>query len=117
MQIHNQERGVPMFDIQEGFKREISVAFSKADGTPGTVQGFPSWTASDEALALVVPAADGMSAMVLHQGGVGDVTVTMTADGDLGIGVFQISATEVFSMLPPLGAVAGKIAVGPEVKI
>ena len=105
------------FDIRGGFKRSVSVAFTKADGSPGLVEGIPAWTLSDPAIAGLVVAADGMSAEVSHMGGVGEVILSMSADGDLGAGVFPIAAVETFTMMAPIGATAGVFAVGDEVPV
>lgn len=55
-----------------------------------------------------------MSATIAHNGAVGEVTLTVRADGDLGAGVHPIVLSEVFSMLPVLGATGGSFTVGEE---
>ncbi|CAN5814349.1 hypothetical protein BH20PSE1_BH20PSE1_01070 [soil metagenome] len=101
-------------DINEGKQRTLTAEFTKKDGSAGTVEGKPVWELSDAALATLVPAEDGMSAKVQHNGAVGPVDWTMTADGDLGIGVFPIVKTDTFNMLAPFGAEGGTVTVGPE---
>jgi len=101
-------------DINEGKQRTLTATFSKKDGSPGTVEGKPVWALSDAALATLVAADDGMSAKVQHNGAVGPVDWTMTADGDLGIGVFPIVKTDTLNMLAPFGAEGGTVTVGPE---
>lgn len=102
-----------MFPISPNMKRRITVQYARDDGTPGLVEGAPVWTASPD-LASVQPADDGLSADVVHNGAVGELTLTITADGDLGAGVFPIVLSEMFDMRPPLGAVGGAVAVGSE---
>ena len=33
-----------MFAIHQGFKRIITLRYTKADGTPGEVEGVPVWS-------------------------------------------------------------------------
>jgi len=65
-------------------------------------------------LANLAPAPDGMSATLQHNGAVGEVTLTVRADGDLGAGVHPIVLSEIFTMLPALGATGGSFSVGEE---
>lgn len=102
-----------MFDINEKMKRSIAVTYAKNDGTAGNVEGAPVWT-TDLQLADLRVAADGMSADLVHNGAVGMVTVSIAADGDLGVGVFPIVLSDMFDMRPPMGAVGGSFVVGPE---
>ena len=105
------------FDIGPGNMRPFTVTFSKADGTPGSVEGVPTWELSDITLGALVVNPDGMGGSVQHNGAVGEVTLTGRADGDLGEGVFPIVLSEVFTMKAPLGAVGGALGVGDEVPI
>lgn len=99
------------FDISQGFKRPVTISFTKADGTPGTVDGIPVWESSDPTVLSVVAAADGLSGEVTWAG-VGQAVLTIRADGDLGTGVFPIVLSETFNLLAPLGAVGGALGVG-----
>lgn len=103
-----------MFDIHPLNQRSITVSYAKADGTPGEIEGAPQWTLTDPSIATLTVAADGMSAVVQHSGGVGEVMLEVRADGDLGAGVFPIVVSEVFSMRAPLGATAGSLGVSEE---
>ncbi len=100
--------------IQAGFQRTYTLSFTKADGSPGEVEGLPGWSLSEPALGVLTVAADAMSAVLAHSGGVGDTIINVNADGDLGLGVFPIVVTETVSMMAPIGAVAGAISAGPE---
>lgn len=102
------------FDIHPLNQRLLTVAYSKADGSPGQVETPPQWELSDEALATLAVQGDAMGANIQHNGAVGEVTLTVRADGDLGVGVFPILISEVFTMLPPLGATGGSLGVGEE---
>jgi hypothetical protein len=98
------------FDTDQGFARTITSTFTKGDGTPGTVDGVPVWTAAPDGLATLTPSADGMTCEVVWAGA-GDVTITQTADGDLGAGVHPIVSSVIITMVAPLGAVAGALGV------
>lgn len=59
-------------------------------GRDATVDGAPTWQSSDDTVLSVVPAADGMSA-VISTGAPGSARVTATADADLGAGIAPIT--------------------------
>lgn len=59
-------------------------------GRPAKVDGIPVWASSDETVASVTPASDGMSAIV-DTVGPGVARVSVTADADLGAGVSTIT--------------------------
>lgn len=101
-------------EIHEGMQRALNALFTKKDGSPGEIEGAPIWGLSSSALATLVVAADGMSAKVQHNGSVGDVDWSMSADGDLGAGVFPIERSGTLSMLAPLGAQGATVEVGAE---
>lgn len=106
-----------MFDIHQNFKRTVNISFTKADGTAGSVEGLPVWVMSPAETSTLTVAADGMSADIAWAG-VGDGAVlTVTADGDLGAGVFPVVITETFNFIAPLGAVAGAVSVGAEAPV
>ena len=73
------------------FKVEIQ-AVDKA-GNPGTLASVPVWSASDPTILTVVPAADGMSAVVSAKGKLGRAQVNVTAEGDPTPGVNTITGT------------------------
>lgn len=100
--------------INEGLQRTLTATFTKRDGSPGAVEAQPLWEFATPAIATTVVSADGMSVKVQHNGGSGDFDYNMTADGDLGAGVFPIVRTGRLMMMPPLGASGGDIGVGAE---
>jgi hypothetical protein len=105
------------FDIHQGFKRVITPSYTKADGTPGQVEGTPVWAITPTETSVLTVAADGMSAELAWAGSGDGAVLTITADGDLGTGVFPVVITETFNFVAPLGAVAGALSVGEEVAI
>ena len=62
-------------------------------GNPGTLASGPVWSASDPTILTVVPAADGMSAVVSAMGKLGAAQVNVTADGNPTPGVNTITGT------------------------
>lgn len=102
------------FDISSGKQRSVMIAFVKADGSPGEVEGAPIWELSEDSLADLEVAADGMSAVIGHIGATGTTRLEVRADGDLGVGVFPIFVGEDFVMRAPLGATAAAFTVGDE---
>ena len=62
-------------------------------GNPGTLASGPVWSASDPTILMVVPAADGMSAVVSAMGKLGAARVNVTAEGDPTPGVNTITGT------------------------
>lgn len=101
-------------EIHQGFAVTVTNTYTKADGTPGQIEGVPVWTATPDGIATIVPAADGLSAEVQWAGSALGVVVTSLADGDLGTGVFPISLSNTFDFVAPLGAVAGASVVSAE---
>lgn len=105
------------YDIHQGFKRVITPAYTKADGTPGQVEGAPVWSITPSETSTLVVAPDGLSAELTWAGSGDGAVLTITADGDLGTGVFPVVITETFNFVAPLGAVAGVVTVGDEVAV
>lgn len=104
------------FELHQGFKRLITLTFTKADGTPGEVEGVPVWDFQPSGIAELAVASDGLSAQLTWVG-TGEGVLTVTADGDLSAGVFPVVISEQFSFVAPLGAVAGGISVSDEVPV
>jgi hypothetical protein len=110
-----------MADIDHGNMRVYTVAFTKVDGSPGTVEGPPQWSLSDETFAALSAAADGMTCKVKHTGAVGpdtDVVLTVKADGDLDLGddqVHPIALTTTITMKTSLGSSGGTLSEGEQV--
>lgn len=89
-----------------------------AAGNPARIDGVPSWTVSSDDVLEIVPAADGMAALVRARGPLGTAQVFAEADADLGEGVrtiggvldVEVLAAEAVSLL----VVAGAPEVKPE---
>jgi len=103
--------------INQGFKRIITAIFTKADGTPGVVEGLPVWSIIPAETSVLTIAEDGMSAELAWAGTGDGAILTITADGDLGTGVFPIVITEIFDFVAPLGATAGVASIGEEIAV
>jgi hypothetical protein len=92
---------------------DATVAFTKDDGSPGTVQaGSIVWAVTGTGLT-VTPAADGMSAVIGGTAnGVG--TVTVDADGDLGSGVqaIHLESDAIVSSDIDIEATGGTVTIG-----
>lgn len=80
-------------------------------GKPAPVDGAPVWASSNEAVATVVPNPGGLSALVVAQG-IGDYTVSVSADADLGAGVTTLTATDSGSVTQGEATAIGFV-VGP----
>jgi len=106
-----------MFDIHQNFKRTVVLAFSKADGTPGVVEGIPAWSMAPAETSVLTVAEDGMSADIVWAGTGDGAVLTVVADGDLGTGVFPIVVTDTFNFIQPLGATFGTISISDEVPV
>ncbi len=86
------ERPRFMLLLKDDQKCRLSVSPVDKKGKPAKVEGAPAWSSSDETVATVVPAADGMSADVVA-GNPGICQINVSADADLGEGVKTISGT------------------------
>lgn len=67
------------------------LTFLKPDGTPGRVDGIPTWENSNPAAVQLDVAADGMSATVTMLAE-GTAQLVATGDADLGAGVRPVMA-------------------------
>lgn len=67
-----------------------TVSFIDAKGKPAKVDGAPVWASDNEAVASVVAADDGMSA-VIAPNDLGTAQISVTADADLGAGVTTLT--------------------------
>ena len=72
---------------------EVQIQPMDKVGNPGTLARGPVWSASDPTILSVVPAADGMSAVVSAVGKMGVAQVNVTAAGDSTPGVNTITGT------------------------
>lgn len=62
-----------------------------AKGNPAALDGVPRWTSSDETVATVAPATDGLTAVVKAVGIVGKAQINVVADAHIGPGMTQLS--------------------------
>jgi hypothetical protein len=97
--------------VKQGFKAVIIYSFIKADGTPGVVEGIPVITVSNPDVATLVAAADGLSAEITWAGVATGIIVELTADGDIGEGVFPIVIQDTLDFAAPLGATGGASSI------
>lgn len=72
---------------------DATITVTKADGSPGSLDGVPVWASSDETVLTVAAGADGMSAVVSTVAPGGPARVSVTADADLGAGVVPLIGT------------------------
>lgn len=68
----------------------VQLSITDSRGRPAAVDGVPVWASSDDTVLSVVPAADGLSAVVASVAP-GVARVTVQADADLGAGVVTIT--------------------------
>jgi len=71
-------------------KCPASVTFKTQKGNPAQVDGAPVWASSNEAVAIVVPSEDGLSAEIQTPGGLGTAQISVKADALVGEGVEEI---------------------------
>jgi hypothetical protein len=89
---YNRIRGdLTMFTITDSQKTNLAINPVDKKGNPAKVDGAPAWAVSDETLATLQPAADGLSAGLFANGPLGTFQVTVSADADLGEGIATIS--------------------------
>lgn len=70
----------------------LTAAFTDAKGNPTAPASVPVWTLDNSALATIVPAADGLSAVVTPVGPLGTVTVTVTEGTVTGTAAIDLAA-------------------------
>lgn len=81
--IEGEKRKVSKMFLKNSQSLPLFVAFVDAKGAPAVVDGFPAWAVSDESLATLIVAADGLSAVVMPVGPVGMFKVQVKADADM----------------------------------
>jgi hypothetical protein len=73
-------------------QEQVTLKVTTKSGKPATLDGIPEWSSSDDSVATVTPAADGMSAVIKAVNDVGGVCqITASGDADLGAGVIPIT--------------------------
>ena len=88
--INGQKVEVSKMFLKVSQKLPLSIAIADRFGNPAKVDGVPQWAVSDESVASLEVAEDGMSAMLVPVGPVGIVMVQAKADADMGEGVKEI---------------------------
>jgi hypothetical protein len=75
--------------------QEVGLSISPVDkkGHPAKVDGPPVWTSSDDSIATVSAAEDGLSAVVSANVNLGKAQINVSADADLGEGQTSITGT------------------------
>jgi len=99
------------FILTDEQKVSVAVSFVDAAGNPAVVEGAPVWASSDPAILTVVPAADGLSAVVSTVGPLGTAQISVKADADLSPGITEIVGVQGFQVVASQ-AVAANFAVG-----
>lgn len=79
--------------ISDSQQFRATVAFVDKKGNPALVEGAPTWGTSDASILTVTADADGMGALVVAAGPLGDAQVNVTGDADLGEGVTNVVGT------------------------
>ncbi len=85
-------------------------------GNPARIDGVPEWNNSDATIVELVPAADGLTAVVTTLGPLGTVQITATADADLGQGVRPITQQADIQVEPSEAVTLGIKFGAPEPK-
>jgi len=100
-----------MFVLTDTQKTALAIAVVDAKGNAALIDGVPVWTSSDDAILAVTAAADGLSAVAVAVGPLGQAQVNVSADADLGAGVSAITGTLDVQVIAG-AAVAVTIAAG-----
>lgn len=78
--------------FKAGEEKRAKLQIKDKFGNPAKVDGAPTWSALDPALASLEVDADGMGALVKSLGPMGESKVQVSADADLGEGVKPLLA-------------------------
>ena len=102
--------------ITDDQKVSVSISFVDDHGNPATVEAgiVPAWTVSDETLATVTAAADGMSADIATVGPLGTAQVTVTSP--VTAGGPALTGTLDLSIVAGAAAVINVVAGAPVAK-
>jgi len=92
----------------------LAIAIKDRKGNAAKVDGAPAWAVTDESLAKLQVAEDGMSATLVPSGTVGTLKVQVKADADLGEGVKEILG-ELEVEIIPLEAAVIELSAGNSV--
>ena len=80
-------------------QRKLTLSIKDAQGNAAVVDGLPSWSVTDGALASLVVADDAMSAILSSAGGIGLFKVQVHADADMGAGVIDLLGEAEFEVI------------------
>lgn len=89
--INGKTTKVDSMFLKESEKETLSIEPKDAKGHPVKIDGVPEWKVSDEDLATLEVAADGMSAVLTSKGDIGHFNVQVEADAKIGAGVKTIT--------------------------
>lgn len=82
----------------------LTPVFKDKSGNPVTVLGsVPAWTVSDENIATLDVAEDGLSAVVTFKGTLGEVLVNMVVDADPDASVVEVAAQQHIIVIAGMG--------------
>lgn len=85
------EREVPMYVLTDSQQTAMAITVVDKKGNPAPIDGTPKWSSSDESLLAVTPSEDGLSAVAVAVGPLGQAQVNVTVDADLGDGVLPLA--------------------------
>ena len=98
--INGQEMEITEMEILTGAQqRKLTLSIKDAQGNAAVVDGLPSWSVTDGALASLVVADDAMSAILSSAGGIGLFKVQVHADADMGAGVIDLLGEAEFEVI------------------
>ncbi len=91
--IFKDERTTIMAELSIDQPGVASITPLDRAGNPARLDGVPTWTISDPTLATITPSEDGLQCAVQAVGPLGKVTLSVSADADLGEGVETLSGS------------------------
>ncbi len=105
---------ITMLDLTATQQADVALVITTIHGKPAKVDGAPEWKSSNEAVATVVAAKDGLSATILAVNDEGGVCqITAAGDADLGPGVAPFSAFLDVTVAPGKGGTAAVFELVP----
>ena len=87
-----------------------------ATGKPATLDGAPVWSVLEGA-STVLPAANGLSAVIRSSDTPGDTRILLKADADLGAGVIEVSDVITVHVLGANASSLGLVVGTPTAKV
>jgi len=94
------------FSLQDSQQVDLVVQFATKKGNVGKVDGIPEWFVDNPNVLSLAPAADGMSCVISSVGPLGNATVSLKADADMGAGVVDLAGTFDVEVVSGAAAVA-----------